>query len=100
MDTYKQICAKLVEAWDDTADGEYEDFGRAASYLVDWTRAALAEPDPEITHDGSSNKPTAKELQSLWQACNSPSVFARAVLARWGHPAPTLQPRPVDAHPT
>ena len=46
MDTYKQICAKLVKAWDDTADGEYEDFGRAASYLVDWTRAALAEPKP------------------------------------------------------
>lgn len=50
------------------------------------TPSTLAEPEtePEITHDGSSNKLTAKELQSLWQACNSPSVFARAVLARWG----------------
>lgn len=56
MDTYKQICAKLVEAWDDTADGEYEDFGRAASYLVDWTRAELAGPEPE------SEEPVVGEL--------------------------------------
>lgn len=41
-----------------------------------------------LLSDDSPSKPTAKELQNLWQICNSPSVFAHAVLARWGRPAP------------
>lgn len=47
MDTFRRLCTELVEAWDSTAEGEYEDFGRAASYLVDWAREALAEPEPD-----------------------------------------------------
>ena len=38
--------------------------------------AYLDQPEPE--------GPTAAELSNLWRACSSPSVFARAVLARWG----------------
>ena len=86
MDTYKQICAKLVEAWDSTADGEYEDFGRAASYLVNWTRDALAEPEPEEPTDGEL-------VDAYWEGWNECSkrdnkaahaAGLRAVLARWG----------------
>lgn len=94
MDTYKQICAKLVEAWDSTADGEYEDFGRAASYLVDWAREALAEP--EIP----SESPTDEELMALAvEIFDDPFAtdkdYARAVLARWGSSSQTdpLTPR-------
>lgn len=32
--------------------------------------------------------PTTKELFALSAGCNSPSVFARAVLERWGNPTP------------
>jgi hypothetical protein len=50
-----------------------------ASKIADYlARAYLAQPEPE--------GPTAAELSNLWRACSSPSVFARAVLARWGRP--------------
>ena len=86
MDIYKQICAKLVEAWDNTADGEYEDFGRAASYLVDWTRDALAEPEPEGPTDEELEEEFGRALLSLpGDSMNATAVaFARAVLAHWG----------------
>lgn len=100
MDTYKQICTKLVEAWDDTADGEYEDFGRAASYLVDWTRDALAEPEPEKPTDeellciaAKSIEPYDQILPGEYEPESNSAVevygseliiYARAVLARWG----------------
>ena len=74
MDTYKRICAKLVEAWDDTADGEYEDFGRDASYLVDWTRAELAKPEPE--------PPTDEEIMALMpQQMHEDLAFAARAMA-------------------
>ena len=46
----------------------------------------LAQPEPQ--------GPTMADLMQLWRACNSPSVFARAVLARWGRPA--IEPVPVS----
>lgn len=51
-------------------------------------RALLAQPDPE--------GPTDEELWALYQGPGTFSSveYARAVLARWGHPAP--QPVPVS----
>jgi hypothetical protein len=55
-------------------------FADGECYLLD------TQPGPE--------GPTAAELRNLWSVCNSPSVFARAVIAadraRWGRPA--IQP--------
>ena len=88
MTDYKQLCAELVEAWDATADFDYNDFGNAAADIVDRARTALAEPEPE--------GPTDKELSDLWSWSASQDqgpyptqqhCFARAVLALWGnHP--------------
>jgi hypothetical protein len=59
-------------------------------YIADLeARAALAQPEPV--------GPTAAELRNLWSVCNSPSVFARAVLARWGRPAIQPVPAPMSA---
>ena len=33
----------------------------------------------------SRNVPTTKQIFDLWGACSSPSVFARALLSRWGN---------------
>lgn len=48
---------------------------------------ALSQPAPEPPTDSEAlapEPPTSQELKDLWSACNSPSVFARAVLARYG----------------
>jgi hypothetical protein len=50
-----------------------------------------------LLNNDSLSKPTAKELQTLWQACNSPSVFARAALERWGNLK--VEPVPVSEKP-
>ena len=79
MDIYKQICAKLVEAWDNTADGEYEDFGRAASYLVDWTRAELAEPELE----GSTPQPADGEVAELVAWMKNQATVHEVAQTQW-----------------
>jgi hypothetical protein len=46
-DTFRALCAELVEAWDATADFDFNDFGHAAADIVTRARAALAaEPVP------------------------------------------------------
>jgi hypothetical protein len=67
----------LVSAQGQAMDG----FTALANFraLADEARAYLDQPEPE--------GPTAAELSNLWRACSSPSVFARAVLARWDSPA-------------
>ena len=47
-------------------------------------RARHGRPTPQPV----AEVPTTAELMSLSAACNSPSVFAHAVLARWGRPTP------------
>jgi len=55
--------------------------------------------EPIVLPNSSAPKPvapTTAELKQLWAACNSPSVFARAVLARWGTPANTINQEDYD----
>lgn len=58
--------------------------------------AIAAHPEPE-----PAAGPSAQELRNLWGACNSPSVFALAVLARWGdqppRPIPLSERLPTEA---
>jgi hypothetical protein len=107
MTDYKQLCVELVEAWDATADFDYNDFGNAVVEIVDRARAALAEPEPE--------GPTEAKIASilLAYAVVEPQVgvsrilhekhfgnAARAVLTRWGNhpgsPNSSMQPIPVS----
>lgn len=86
-DTFRALCAELVETWDATADFDYNDFGNAACDVVHRARAALAEPQGE--------GPTEDELLKLYGVatpCHHVDEwqreldFARAVLSRWGTP--------------
>jgi hypothetical protein len=70
---------RLIELED--AKGPAPAIANAWTDAIAAARAALAEPVGE--------GPTTAELMSLSAACNSPSVFARAVLARWGTSATT-----------
>jgi hypothetical protein len=78
---YRDMCAELI--------GELHEYKVAhpnhGTDIIDRARALLDQPEPE--------GPTTAELMNLSAACNSPSVFARAVLAHWGRTTP--QP-PVD----
>ena len=82
---YRTLCAELVEAWDATADFDFNDFGHAAADIVTRARTALAQPEPVA--------PTDEELWSVgnddFRANCYPTdaiYFARAVLDRWGQP--------------
>jgi len=46
MTDFRALCAELVEAWDATADFDFNDFGHAAADIVTRARAALAQPEP------------------------------------------------------
>lgn len=78
MNSFKEICKALLD------EIPYE------SPTTCLAREALL-------NDDSSSRPTAKELQTLWQVCNSPGVFARAVLERWGNLK--AEPVPVSEKP-
>lgn len=59
--------------------------------------ALAAEARAALAAEPVGEGPTTAELMSLSAACNSPSVFARAILARWGRPA--APPAPVGEMP-
>ena len=83
-DTFRALCAEILQKLDQYEDGQ----------RVDWdawrnnARAALAQPEPVA--------PTDEDLMDLWLDCMNTSeargsfVFTRAVLARWGTPANTI----------
>ena len=93
MTDYKQLCAGLVQAWDDLP-WQYDWKGNLTGLdgyppddsAVERARAALAEPE--------LGEPTDKELAELYRKSyyecenrqgDAAQVFAlRAVLARWG----------------
>lgn len=50
-DTFRALCTELVEAWDATADFDFNDFGHAAADIVTCARAALAHPEPVAPTD-------------------------------------------------
>jgi predicted solute-binding protein len=83
MTDFRALSSRLLAAlktWSPAGGGPLE--GAEEQYeaaLIAEADAALAQPEPQ--------GPTMADLMQLWRACNSPSVFARAVLARWGRPA-------------
>ena len=91
MTDFRALCKELVEAWDNSDDFDFNDFGHATSGIVNRARAALAEQPVE---------PTDEELMDLAEEAWVPFaksqphpqghpwdlVLARAVLARWGQP--------------
>ena len=100
---YRAMCAELVAALAEWRLGGGPPEDTADADLIKRARALLAEPevawepmplpgDAEglaevFWAEPEAEGPTTTELMSLSAACNSPSVFARAVLARWGRPA-------------
>lgn len=78
MNSFKEICKALLD-----------------EISHESTTTCLARE--ALLNDDSSSRPTAKELQTLWQICNSPSVFAHAVLERWGNLR--AEPVPVSEKP-
>jgi hypothetical protein len=73
---HDELLARLSDVlWDKGLNNAARDVDAALERLHNF----LAQPEPE--------GPTAAELSNLWRACSSPSVFARAVLARWDSPA-------------
>ena len=85
MTDFRALCAELVEAWDTTADFDYNDFGNAAVEIVERARSALAEPEPDgPTRDDAvaiySEVMAAHDCKTLGDMAEH---FARAVLSRW-----------------
>jgi hypothetical protein len=78
MTDYKKLCAELVAAID--ASVPY------ATPLLNRARAALAEPEPEGPTDADLHAMAFGFAQPCFDFEYIP--FARAVLARWGRPAP------------
>ena len=93
MTNYRQLCAELVEAWDATADFDYNDFGNAAVEIVDRARAALAEPEPE--------GPTVMQIIELADEIEKAELgqvdLVRAALTRWGLSDPMDELRQASA---
>jgi hypothetical protein len=98
-DRLREVCAELVEA----LDAELDLFETRHSDLIDRARAVLAEAQPQPV------EPTQQELEDLAYAFGreydegrllddeDAAIYARAVLARWGRPAPV--PVSVDERP-
>ena len=72
---YRALCAELLTWAEHTSSHYYKQ-----PDVLNRARALLAQP--------VAVGPTTAELMSLSAACNSPSVFARTVLDRWGRPTP------------
>jgi len=49
MTDFRALCKELVEAWDNSDDFDFNDFGHAAADIVTRARAALAEQPVEPT---------------------------------------------------
>ena len=108
MTDFRALCAELVEAWDATADFDFNDFGHAAADIVTRARASLAQPEPVLPTDEELLKLMPEtmldEFSYAAKVCSDatggqvkPGIFrvslntgaldyARAVLARWGQP--------------
>ena len=99
-DTFRALCAELVETWDATADFDFNDFGNASAGIVNRARAALAQPEPVAPTDEEieewADAATEVPLEEMdpkihgWRRCFTAKEFSetiRAVLARWGTPA-------------
>jgi len=81
MTYFRALCAELVEAWDSTADFDFNDFGHAAADIVTRARAALAEASelgriqgPEETHQGAgemTDQPLSPAAQAVLDAVAS-----------------------------
>ena len=111
MTDYKQLCAQLVEQLDDALDFTVSsETRRYMKLLTRQARAALAQPEPEGPADEELLHVAARAIEP-YESCGiaigeyEPETecaihvygseliaFARAVLARWGRPAP--QPVP------
>jgi hypothetical protein len=106
MTDFRALCAELVEAWDATADFDFNDFGHVAADIVTRARADLAELPVGPTDEELIR--AAKELHFVYEyeGCFFTSYqgdseiktevlsLLRAVLARWGTLA--IQPVPVS----
>ena len=87
-DTFRALCQELVHL----NEVEVDDWTRKWADAVKRTKAAaLAQPEPQ--------GPTDEELRDLWSWAagqdqgpwpTQQHCFARAVLARWGRPANTI----------
>ena len=96
---YRALCAELIDALDE-CERPYGD--QLESFLVWKARAALADGPavPEGREPASvTGQPTRRQLMMLADEMGMASIgdaalYARAVLARWGNPAP--QPVPVS----
>jgi len=104
---FRALCAELVEAWDNTSDFDYNDFGNAVADIVIRARAALARPEPQgptnaelkatmlqAIKDFPPSHPDAKPLSEFKYELELEYRKARAVLQRWGRPA--IEPVPVS----
>lgn len=96
VDDWKALVAELVaifDAYDDESNlaGIYDDMKANGNTVLERARVALADPEPEV--------PTDEELDAVWDEeaeyfalYVEARRFARAVLARWGCPAPEGAP--------
>jgi hypothetical protein len=81
---FRALCAELVEA----LDAELDLFETRHSDLIDRAHALLAKAQPQPV------EPTDAQLDELWAEIEGSGAiwawqhYARAVLARWGRPAP------------
>ena len=73
-DTFRAMCAELVEAWDATSDFDFNDFGHAAADIADRARALLDQSVAE--------RPTDEEIIELMpqQMRDDLAAAARAMI--------------------
>ena len=109
MTDFRALCKELVEAWDNSDDFDFNDFGHATSGIVNRARAALAEQLVEPTDEELLKlmpETMLDEFSYAAKVCSDatggqvkPGIFrvslntgaldyARAVLARWGQYQP------------
>jgi hypothetical protein len=99
MTDYKGLCRELV-LLDQAEPGDYADWRQAWNAAIERACAALAEPEPEWPTDEEllaaqdqavasfpPIHPEAEPLSAVEYARELEIRKARAVLARWGHPA-------------
>ena len=101
-DTFRALCEELVEAWDATADFDFNDFGHAAADIVTRARAALAQPEPVPVSERLPG-PVAPTDEQTFELADDLGIirghggdlhvslldltpFAESVLTRWGTP--------------
>ena len=74
---FRALCAELVEAWDATADFDFNDFGHAAADIVTRARASLAQPEPVLPPNYIDAEHTGQDQELL-------KVFYKACLSEGG----------------